>query len=213
MPTWCHTRRCHAADCYRFSATAPTPLSSWRSLRHQAQFLLNSFGGLDMYTIIMDVYSLPLLVQPAAAEHGRNCQRGGCTADLREHCPAAGRVRGKAGQPLACLSACEVRMWAPSQPTGVAGLHLRMPATVRAARRSTRTSRTVRTRAPSPTAQSASVRPARRMSTTTTRCSSATPTQTTPSPSVGCFERGVSAHFARYRVQACPQPAAAARCS
>ena len=75
----------------------------------QAQFLLNSFGDLDLYSIILDNANIPLLVQPSTAKSGRYCQRGGCTADLRDHCPAGGLVLGPSGQPIVCRSACEVR--------------------------------------------------------------------------------------------------------
>ncbi|KAK9832557.1 hypothetical protein WJX81_008665 [Elliptochloris bilobata] len=93
-------------------------LNSWADLDYYdlnlftanlAQFLFNSFGGLDLYTIILDYANVPVLVQPSVAASGRFCQRGGCTADLRDHCPAGGAVLGPSGQQLVCRSACEVR--------------------------------------------------------------------------------------------------------
>ena len=71
-------------------------------LLSQAQFLFNSFGGLDLYTVILDYANMPVLVQPSIAAIGRFCQSGGCKADLRDHCPTNG---GSWGTLASCLSA------------------------------------------------------------------------------------------------------------
>ncbi len=68
--------------------------------------LFNSFGGLDFYDVIPDIYNVAVLVEASDL----TCRAGGCLGDLLKQCPEepeGARVLNKAGKLIACNSACE----------------------------------------------------------------------------------------------------------
>jgi hypothetical protein len=76
----------------------------------QAEFSLNSWGGLDYYDLVHTYFTVPMLLQPS----DRSCAAAGCQSDLNLHCesaPTDGRLLS-AGGTQAChrlplvLNAC-----------------------------------------------------------------------------------------------------------
>ena len=68
----------------------------------QAEFNLNSWGGLDYYDLNLFTYNTAVSIRPSNAA----CQPSGCARDLLEHCPGAGALADSGGDAIVCRSAC-----------------------------------------------------------------------------------------------------------
>ena len=70
----------------------------------QAEFNLDSWGGVTYYDLILAFYSLPIHIQPSDAA----CAAAGCRSDLNAHCeraPVDGRILSSSGAQVRLLSA------------------------------------------------------------------------------------------------------------
>jgi hypothetical protein len=62
----------------------------------QAEFSLNSWGGLDFYDLVLTYFTVPMLLQPSDP----SCASAGCRSDLNLHCesaPTDGRLLSAGG--------------------------------------------------------------------------------------------------------------------
>ena len=72
----------------------------------QAEFNLNSWGGLDYYDLNLFSYNTAVSIRPSNAA----CQPSGCVRDLLAHCPGGGALADSRGDAIMCRSACALHL-------------------------------------------------------------------------------------------------------